>query len=470
MNFDKPPQNEKGNESLEKLENIQEVLILNPELAEVAEKASRLYLFESLKKEKELPQDLKEYYEKHSNNKEWLDILSVYPEELQRKIIEKRPEGTMENVVEIRERLNEEWAKVSKKFIEKLYGSKCTQLENLFDQLPYKQGELISKNDEREINALISDVTHWLDKFAGIYINKSQVFPDENIRKSFGVSDYSPEDLTLTEVRENKEWYEKLDLFVEQYFKFFAAGTKENRLESTIHFLDFAEHFIKKDDERYHFNWLLLKDNLDSKNLSRNKDIREFIPENMANSTGLANRIWYYGNQNNLRYARIIPGRYNIQTKFDDYSEPKLEVSAGAKEIYEKYVETIFPESKIKDVVWHGTRSKEDFENFTIEKNTKEREGAFFSRGTKGSYVGEAYKTLACRLNVNPYYVELKDRAEIRNAGDISEGLKEQGYNGVEFERRDLPNEIQVFESEQIHILGSKKDIENFKNWSEKRV
>lgn len=360
MDFNKSPQNEKGNESLQKLDSIQEVLILNPELAEIAEKASRAYLFDYLKTEQELPQDLKEYHEKHSENKEWLDVLSIYPADLQRKIIEKRPDGTAENILELRERLNEEWAKVSEKFIEKLYSSKCTELENLFDQLPHKQGELISKNDEREINTLISDISNWLDKFAGIYINKSKVFPDEKIRKTFGVPDYSPEDLTLTEVRENKEWYEKLDFFIEQYFKFFAAGTKENRLESAMHFLDFAEYFIKKDDERYHSNWLLLKDNLDSDNLSRNKDIREFIPENIANSTGLSNRIWYYGNHNNLKYARILPGRYNIQTKFDNYSEPKLEVSSGAKELYRKYFETIHTENKKVSI--------EDFKNWINKK------------------------------------------------------------------------------------------------------
>jgi hypothetical protein len=46
--------------------------------------------------------DLKGYYKKHENNKEWLQILSKFPEELQREIIDERGEGTKEDINEFR--------------------------------------------------------------------------------------------------------------------------------------------------------------------------------------------------------------------------------------------------------------------------------------------------------------------------------------------------------------------------------
>lgn len=46
--------------------------------------------------------DLQGYYKKHENNKEWLRILSKFPEELQREIIDERGEGTKEDIEEFR--------------------------------------------------------------------------------------------------------------------------------------------------------------------------------------------------------------------------------------------------------------------------------------------------------------------------------------------------------------------------------
>lgn len=42
------------------------------------------------------------YYEKHKNNREWLNILSRFPEELQREIIVERPDGNQEDIDELK--------------------------------------------------------------------------------------------------------------------------------------------------------------------------------------------------------------------------------------------------------------------------------------------------------------------------------------------------------------------------------
>jgi hypothetical protein len=47
--------------------------------------------------------NLQSYYQQHANNKEWLRILSKFPEELQREIIDERPEGNKEDIEEIKQ-------------------------------------------------------------------------------------------------------------------------------------------------------------------------------------------------------------------------------------------------------------------------------------------------------------------------------------------------------------------------------
>ena len=46
--------------------------------------------------------DLQGYYKKHENNKEWLQILSKFPEELQREIIDERPDGNKDDIDELK--------------------------------------------------------------------------------------------------------------------------------------------------------------------------------------------------------------------------------------------------------------------------------------------------------------------------------------------------------------------------------
>ncbi len=45
--------------------------------------------------------NLQSYYQQHANNKEWLSVLSKFPEELQREIIVERPNGDIDDIKEI---------------------------------------------------------------------------------------------------------------------------------------------------------------------------------------------------------------------------------------------------------------------------------------------------------------------------------------------------------------------------------
>ena len=47
--------------------------------------------------------NLESYYQQHANNKDWLSVLSKFPEELQREIIVERPKGDKEDIEEIKQ-------------------------------------------------------------------------------------------------------------------------------------------------------------------------------------------------------------------------------------------------------------------------------------------------------------------------------------------------------------------------------
>lgn len=166
-------------------------------------------------------------------------------------------------------------------------------------------------------------------------------------------------------------------------------------------------------------------------------------------------------------------------------SNPEL-ANIGTPEQYSQYLDTIFPESKVKDIVYHGT--KKEFDKFSKEI-AKQRTGFHFT--TKVGLLNSRFnfpktnKTVILNIK-NPLQVEdlggnnqwAKDL--LLNQGKIEEANKVKGWdiqrqlssendgfiynNEAENEGK---NEISymVFEPEQIHILGSKQDVEGFKDF-----
>jgi hypothetical protein len=150
----------------------------------------------------------------------------------------------------------------------------------------------------------------------------------------------------------------------------------------------------------------------------------------------------------------------------------------GPYQFYVEYLESIFPDSKVKDIVWHGTgvplrfdEKRNGFEkkmwdvtyftkDFNYAKSFAKRSGINF--GTDGVM----YPVI---LNVvSPINVKIMHSHDVQEVIDKLQNRKndsvignEQGYN-IE--------SIGVYSPEQVHILGSKSDIENFKNWAERSV
>lgn len=180
-------------------------------------------------------------------------------------------------------------------------------------------------------------------------------------------------------------------------------------------------------------------------------------------------------NQNISIPVRYIPGKNevlggNINELFNNIQITPQQ-KQQAQQLYSEYLDTIFPDSKIKDIVYHGTKSKESFEEYKTSekkfKNGDNRVGFYFTK-EKG-YAEEFGRVIPNIINtINP----IKINEEV-NFGEVR---KYQGKNdaviGIDDASEILVGEkiesYVVFEPEQIHILSSKKDIEGFKNFVSK--
>ena len=181
-----------------------------------------------------------------------------------------------------------------------------------------------------------------------------------------------------------------------------------------------------------------------------------------------------------------------------------------AQQLYSQYLDSIFPNSKVKDIVYHGTDNK--FEKYLKEKIGSKESGNFSYGfnfiGTKHhakqySQYSNSDIVLEQIINVrNPFIItpnkassyidveslDLKDKQLLISIGlnldkfetvydaikdfgviKFTKELKELGYDGfIRINNYSSPinaHEYVVFEPEQIHILSSKKDIEGFKEF-----
>jgi hypothetical protein len=156
-----------------------------------------------------------------------------------------------------------------------------------------------------------------------------------------------------------------------------------------------------------------------------------------------------------------------------DVYKNSSELSAiGTEEEYSDYLNTIFPDSKVKDIVYHGTRNQfSEFKKTNIaflEKiNINLNRGTYFSTSKKhANYFAtidsrKEGMVISALINLKNPYEPLWDHVLFNSKkydGIVNYNKKDQGFTIDEFA---------VFEPSQIYILGSKQDIEGFKKWKQ---
>ena len=155
-----------------------------------------------------------------------------------------------------------------------------------------------------------------------------------------------------------------------------------------------------------------------------------------------------------------------------------LEQKEQAIRVYNEYLNTIFPDSKVKDIVYHGTTAIFEKFNTRPDKTSGSRysnEAAFFTTDIElaNKYGKDAGgRTIYSLLNLtNPKTYRKKeeglDLSKPRSfTEEVRTKLQQEGFDGAVNTRYD--GEYAVFEPEQIHILGSNQDIEGFREFVKK--
>jgi hypothetical protein len=191
------------------------------------------------------------------------------------------------------------------------------------------------------------------------------------------------------------------------------------------------------------------------------------------------------------KYEGEVPAKYyqipsqvksGVEELFNENSELG---SIGTPQQYSAYLDTIFPNSKVKDIVYHATNAFiEFFDKNKIASNTLNY--GFYG---KGFYFNETKNDLIDWWKVlykkdptivtaiidikNPYKEPsnvIEEKTKLGNKKETEEftnSLLQNNYDSVlpQISKKEGSNEFVVFEPEQIHILLSKDDIQDFKKF-----
>ena len=129
-------------------------------------------------------------------------------------------------------------------------------------------------------------------------------------------------------------------------------------------------------------------------------------------------------------------------------------IQIGTKEQYSEYLDTIFPHSKIKDIVWHGSDKKiTRFRKPTAELSLG-KPAIYFRKDIVKHKKDSKISNAAIVNSEFPLIVE--------DFNEYSERRSRIFHDSIYIKDED---EFAVFEPEQIHILSTKFDIEKFKEF-----
>lgn len=159
---------------------------------------------------------------------------------------------------------------------------------------------------------------------------------------------------------------------------------------------------------------------------------------------------------------------YNHDPIQQIYSSNKTLQQIGTLDEYRQYVSSIFPQSKIKDVLWHGTDSK--FETYN-----KYMQGANFNFSTGIHFDRDAGKAGYWGKYVMPAVIDTREIFTVRDHDDL-EFARDRYRTGrmlsvfrdtvvSDFKTETGGQYVSVAKPEQVHFLGTNNDVEMFRHF-----
>jgi hypothetical protein len=194
----------------------------------------------------------------------------------------------------------------------------------------------------------------------------------------------------------------------------------------------------------------------------------------------------YLPSLNEILEKHVNPARLNTtkgephRTKqlrdiYDNNAELK---KAGSFESYMAYIDSIFPESTVKDIVYHGTMPGTAT---ATNANSGDTNATFPGYVTYFSTARTYAESLGIKdlvkvvlpaiVNVkNPYYAtspiaDTPRGTQFTGPRNIKEDMPQHDAVVGSDAGQTIGNTVAIFNPEQIHVLGSKKDIANFKSF-----
>jgi hypothetical protein len=210
---------------------------------------------------------------------------------------------------------------------------------------------------------------------------------------------------------------------------------------------------------------------------------------------------------NKVLQPNILDNQEGIDYVFQ--SNPEL-TNIGTKKQYSEYIKTIFPDSKVKDIVYHGT-DNDNFKTFYRNLYSGIHFGTLNQAKGRRNATDTDFKNNAKFISVvinhfNPFITKdhdweqsnylwtsnnpddfesledidftetlfkekiLINREDYQDYNGNFDILKQKKYSGVIYKNigrgeNTGENSYAVFEPEQIHILGNKQDQEMFSNF-----
>ena len=176
-----------------------------------------------------------------------------------------------------------------------------------------------------------------------------------------------------------------------------------------------------------------------------------------------------------------IGGKIKTGVDFVYQQHPEL-TNIGTPEQYSQYLDTIFLNSKLKDIIYHGGKSEfETFRNRYVDDEVGVMNVIYLTHNINyDKEYGPKIKSLLINA-INPLNTEGSWTGIIND--ETKQKVLAKGYDTIINTAFDnskirklldklnisrMRQEIIAFEPEQIHILGSKQDIEGFKNFVKK--
>lgn len=217
--------------------------------------------------------------------------------------------------------------------------------------------------------------------------------------------------------------------------------------------------------------------------VSMDTDKLEVIPNDMLLDS-LDRAIEHYNGIYNYD-----PVNERIRVAYNTFPELK---DAGTLLEYNEYLKSIFPNSEVKEPLFHG--SPNTFEEFDLNRNG-ERTG----QGSPGIYFTDSFKTAewyadgdiehdqfesqeeynaikqskVYMVMINAEEIELVDNPQGLNPDGEKVFRTKEKMSDIGFMNsamKDMAHQYIVFNTNQIHILGNKKDIEAFKEYKAKNI